>query len=76
MDWIKIWKIIQYLIFVLNLLLSNHELLVEPNREYVETIDMVIHLAFQELAYRGHNESKTTLSQGINLDFQNLKQIS
>lgn len=58
-------------------LLSNHEQLVESNRKYIKTIiDIVIHLAFQGLAYRGHDESKTSLNQGTNLGFQNLKQIS
>lgn len=48
-------------------LLSNHEQLVEFNRKYVKTrINIVIHLAFQGLAYRGHDESKTSLNQGNN----------
>jgi hypothetical protein len=48
-------------------LLSNHEKLVESNRKYIKIIiDIVIHLAFQGLAYRGHDESKTFLYKGNN----------
>lgn len=47
-------------------LLSNHELLVESNKKYIKTlIDITIFLASQGLAYRGHNESQTSLNQGI-----------
>lgn len=46
-------------------LISNHKLVVESNRKYVKMlIDIVIYIASQGLAYRGHDESKTSLNQG------------
>lgn len=46
-------------------MISSHKILVESNRKYVKTIiDIVIHLASQGLAYRDHDESKTSLNQG------------
>lgn len=39
-------------------LMSNYKLVVESNRKYVKMlIDIVIHIASQGLAYRGHDES-------------------
>ena len=49
---------------------SQHQLLVEGNRKYMSTlIDIVLLLANQGLAFRGHDESKDSLNQGINLLF-------
>lgn len=57
-------------------LMSNHKLLVESNRKYVKTlIDIVVHLASQGLAYRGHDECKTSLNQGKNPNLYNLKEF-
>jgi len=51
-------------------LMSNHKLVVESNRKYVKMlIDIVIHIVSQGLAYRGHDESKTSLNRGISIIF-------
>lgn len=45
---------------------SQHKLLVESNRHYISTlIDITLLLANQGLAFRGHDESKNSLNQGI-----------
>jgi len=57
-------------------LTSNHKLVVESNRKYVKMlIDIVIHIASQGLAYRGHDESKTSLNRGISIIFITPKQF-
>lgn len=45
---------------------SQHKLLVERNRKYMSTlIDIILLTANQGLAFRGHDESTSSLNQGI-----------
>jgi len=47
-------------------LTTQYQLEIATNRKYMNyIIDITLYLAAQGLAFRGHNENKTSLNQGI-----------